>query len=131
MTRQLMNHHRNQRGNSSVTTLLLLGLLLVCVSIVVFYLIGQKTGAGPQLAAQSAPQPVAETLDVLVPLRKIDVGTQLDPSMFRKETRAIVGGSANIVTSFEQLRAAYAASFIAAGALGLHYCEPAAQPDPG
>lgn len=104
-----------QRGNSAVTTLLLLGVLFACIGIVVFYLLGRAQSTGPQQPAQVAPQPATETLDVLVSVQKIDVGTQLDPSMFRKETRTIVGGSANIITSFDQLRLAYAASFIAAG----------------
>lgn len=104
-----------QRGQSPISTLLLVVLLFVCVGIVVYYLVGQAGKAAPQQAARSAPQPATETLDVLVPIQKIDTGTQLDPSMFRKETRAIVGGSANVVTSFEQLRSGYAVSFIAAG----------------
>lgn len=115
MNTRFLGRSSSQRGNSSVTTIILLGLLLLCVGIVVFYVVGSKAGVASQQAAQAAPQPATETLDVLVPVHKIDVGTQLDPSMFRKETRAIVGGSANIVTSFDQLRAAYAASFIAAG----------------
>ena len=106
---------KSQNGNSPVTTLVLLALLFLCLGIVVFYVIGQTSSSGPQQTAVSISQPVTETLDVLVPIQKIDTGMQLDPSMFRKETRAVVGGSANIVTSFDQLRSAYAASFIAAG----------------
>lgn len=110
---QKSTHH--QRGNSPLTTLLLLALLFLCVGVVVFYVVWRKPGVAPQQQSQPISQSATETLDVLVPLQKIDTGMQLDPSMFRKETRAIVGGSANLVTSFDQLRSAYAASFIAAG----------------
>jgi pilus assembly protein CpaB len=53
-------------------------------------------------------------VDCLVAISKIEPGTPLDPSKFRKETRPIAHGSANLITSFDKLRGAYAASFIAA-----------------
>ena len=108
--------YKAQRGNSPVSTLLLVVLLFACVGVVVYYLVGKRGApAQQQPVPLAAPQPATETLDVLVPVQKIDTGAQLDPTMFRKETRAIVGGSANVVTSFDQLKNAYAASFIAAG----------------
>lgn len=105
----------DQRGQSAITTLLLVVLLFACVGVVVYYLVGQGGKTVLQQTVRTAPQPVTETLDVLVPIQKIETGAQLDPSMFRKETRAIVGGSANLVTGFDQLKSAYAVSFIAAG----------------
>jgi pilus assembly protein CpaB len=50
-----------------------------------------------------------------VATEKIEPGTPLDPSRFKKETRPVISGGASVVTSFEKLRGAYAASFIAAG----------------
>jgi pilus assembly protein CpaB len=46
---------------------------------------------------------------------KIEPGTPLDPSRFKKETRPVISSGAKVVKSFEKLRGAYAASFIAAG----------------
>ncbi len=98
----------------ALVNLLLISGLVVCLAIVGFYLFGGSKPPPQQLPPPPKPS-AAETLDVLVPIEKIDVGVQLDAGMFRKETRAIVGGSANVVTNFEQLKGGYAASFIAAG----------------
>jgi pilus assembly protein CpaB len=48
-------------------------------------------------------------------VEKIEPGTPLDPSRFKKETRPVISAGTNVVTTFEKLRGAYAASFIAAG----------------
>jgi pilus assembly protein CpaB len=61
------------------------------------------------------PAPVVELIDCLVATDKIEPGTPLDPSRFKRETRPVISGGAGVVTSFEKLRGAYAASFIAAG----------------
>jgi pilus assembly protein CpaB len=58
---------------------------------------------------------LVELIDCLVAAEKIEPGTPLDPSRFRKETRPVMSGGATVVTSFDKLRGAYAASFIAAG----------------
>jgi pilus assembly protein CpaB len=63
----------------------------------------------------SSPVPVVELVDCLVAIEKIEAGTPLDPSRFKKETRPVMSTGSRVVTSFEKLRGAYAASFIAAG----------------
>lgn len=70
----------------------------------------------PEPQAVPTPQPPSiNMVDCLVAVDKIEAGTALDPSKFRKETRAIAVGSVNLITSFDKLRGAYAASYIAAG----------------
>jgi pilus assembly protein CpaB len=102
-------------GHNSISTIAIVALLLLCLGTVAYYLVAAKPPQAGQVPLATVPQNPSETLDVLVPIEKIEVGTQLDPSLFRKETRAIIGGSANVITGFEQLKGAYAASFIAAG----------------
>ena len=102
-------------GHNSISTLAIVALLLLCLGTVAYYLVAAKPPQAGQVALATVAQNPSETLDVLVPIEKIEVGTQLDPSLVRKETRAIIGGSANVITGFEQLKGAYAASFIAAG----------------
>ena len=102
-------------GHNSISTIAIVALLLLCLGTVAYYLVAAKPTQAGQVALATVAQNPSETLDVLVPIEKIEVGTQLDPSLFRKETRAIIGGSANVITGFEQLKGAYAASFIAAG----------------
>lgn len=102
-------------GQSSVSTAAIVVLLLLCLGTVGYYLTAAKPPPSADTAPATVAQVPAESLDVLVPIEKIEVGMQLDPSLFRKETRAIIGGSANVITGFDQLKGAYAASFIAAG----------------
>lgn len=102
-----------ERG--ALSTPLLLALLAICIGTVAYYALTVKQPAPGTQVQPVVAERASETLDVLVPIEKIDAGSQLDPSMFRKETRAITGGSSNVITGFEQLKSAYAASFIAAG----------------
>jgi len=114
------SNHRTEREKralerGSVSTPALVALLLICVATVAYYALMMQKAPQSVAATAVAPERASETLDVLVPVEKIEAGTQLDPGMFRKETRAITGGSSNVITGFEQLKSAYAASFIAAG----------------
>ena len=71
--------------------------------------------AAPVIQPTPSAAPVVELIDCLVATEKIEAGTPLDPTRFKKETRPVISSSSRVVTSFEKLRGAYAASFIAAG----------------
>jgi Flp pilus assembly protein CpaB len=72
------------------------------------------SGEGPTgPAATPTPLPV---VDVLIPIENIQIGTELQPSLFRRENRDTKNVSGiNIIGSFEQLRGLYAKSFIPFG----------------
>ena len=58
----------------------------------------------------------AAVVDILIPIENIDVGVELKPTLFRKESReksALAG--IDIISNFDQLRGTYAKSFIPAG----------------
>jgi len=58
----------------------------------------------------------ADVVDVLIPIENIDVGVELKPALFRKESRERVAlAGINVISNFDQLRGAYAKSFIPAG----------------
>jgi pilus assembly protein CpaB len=55
-------------------------------------------------------------VDILVPVENIDVGAELKPTLFRKESREKTTlAGVNLISDFEQLRGVYAKSFIPAG----------------
>lgn len=77
---------------------------------------GAKDAQPQAPAVVPTPQAASvEMVDCLVAIEKIEAGSALEPTKFRKETRAITSGSTSLVTGFEKLRGSYAASFIAAG----------------
>lgn len=105
-----------QRSNFPLRAVVLLSaiVLMVGATAVVQMATREAEQPVPVQAPPPPPQPQVEMVDCLVAINKIEPGTPLDPSKFRKETRPVVSGTANLVTSFDKLRGAYAASFIAA-----------------
>ena len=105
-----------RKSNESLRVAILGGSLVVILGAIFFV---QSTSQEPppvvQDAPTPAPAPVVELIDCLVAIEKIEPGTPLDPSRFKKETRPVVSAGTNVITSFDKLRGAYAASFIAAG----------------
>ena len=105
-----------RKGSESVRVAILGGSLAFIVAAIFFV---QSTSKEPpplgEVGPIPAPAPVVELIDCLVAAEKIEPGTLLDPSRFKKETRPVVSAGTNVVTSFDKLRGAYAASFIAAG----------------
>lgn len=88
-------------------------ILFFSLSVVVWYfyysIVTNKGPTPPPIAAPSAPQMV----DVLVSAGSIESGESLEPSMFRKESMPAGQLVPNSISSFEQIKGAYAASFIA------------------
>jgi pilus assembly protein CpaB len=105
-----------KKGNEPLRVALLGGSLLGIIGaifVVQSMSVEQAPPAPP--TPTPVPAPVVELVDCLVATEKIEPGTPLDPSRFKKETRPIMSGGATIITSFEKLRGSYASSFIAAG----------------
>jgi len=105
-----------KKGNEPLRVALLGGSLLLIVG-AIFVVQSMSVEQAPPTppTPTPVPAPVVELVDCLVATEKIEPGTPLDPSRFKKETRPIMSGGATIVTSFEKLRGSYASSFIAAG----------------
>jgi pilus assembly protein CpaB len=105
-----------KKGNEPLRVALLGGsLLLIIAAIFVVQSMSVEQAPLAPPTPTPLPAPVVELIDCLVATDKIEPGTPLDPSRFKKETRPVISGGAAVVTSFEKLRGAYAASFIAAG----------------
>lgn len=90
---------------STIATLIFLGAAA-------YFYMASKTPVGDE-----GPAPVfdSEVADVLIPLQALEAGTALEPTMFRKESRPTAALGPSVVTSFEQIKGAYTASFVAAG----------------
>ncbi len=82
---------------------------------IVFWVKAPTEPASTSVEPTPSAAPVVELIDCLVATEKIEAGTPLDPTRFKKETRPVISSSSEVVTSFDKLRGAYAASFIAAG----------------
>jgi Flp pilus assembly protein CpaB len=80
-----------------------------------FYLFSSGVKSAEARVVVVKQEPPVEMVDVLIPLRKIEVGIGLEPSMFRKEMRPQVGVSGRSVGSFEQIRGKYARALIVPG----------------
>jgi len=107
---------QRKKGGESLRVAVLGGsLALIVGAIFVVQSFSRESPAPVEVATTAPPAPVVELIDCLVAIEKIEPGTALDPSRFKKETRPVVSAGTNIVTSFDKLRGAYAASFIAAG----------------
>ena len=107
-----------QRRSSSARVVVLGAVFAVIVGaslVVQFRKSARETQPQIQLVAPTPQTLSVEMVDCLVAVEKIEAGSALEPVKFRKETRAITGGSTSLVTGFEKLRGSYAASFIAAG----------------
>jgi pilus assembly protein CpaB len=104
------------RRGSQTQKAILLAAAVVMAGLGIFAADTFSKGSGQGAVPAPAPTVAAvELVECLVAIDKIEAGSPLDPSRFRKETRPVVSGSAHIISSYEKLRGAYAASFIAAG----------------
>jgi pilus assembly protein CpaB len=54
-------------------------------------------------------------VDVLIPIRNIEAGVALEPSMFRREPRPQVGVSSRVIQDFERIKGHFARSLIIPG----------------
>jgi pilus assembly protein CpaB len=105
-----------RRGNDSLRVAFLGGSLLLIIAAI--FVVQSMSTEQPAMAPSTPtpiPGPVVELVDCLVAVEKIEAGTPLDASRFKKETRPVISSGTTVVTAFEQLRGTYAASFIAAG----------------
>ena len=107
----------NRKKTNETTRVVVLAASLGVILAGIFFVKSYTQEAPPSVVAPPTPvpAPVVELVDCLVAIEKIEAGTPLDPSRFKKETRPLVSSGANVVTSFDKLRGSYAASFIAAG----------------
>ncbi len=100
-------------SNKKLALILLAGMLVV-IGVGMGLLFNRPNPAAVQPVLSEITPPAS--LEVLVSIQNLDEGTELKPEMFRKESRStsdFVG--VGVVSGFEQLRGAYAKSFVAAG----------------
>ncbi len=104
---------RNQRSAAPRSALIVIPPLVLGVLGVGFLLLrGSDIINLSQKPSTAAPQ----TIEVLVAAQDIDEGAELKPALFRKESRPFQDFTpGSVIGNFEQLRGAYAQSFIASG----------------
>lgn len=96
---------------------MVLGVFLIVTCLVIAFLALYAGASAPvveQKAAPVAEEAPVKMIDVLVPVKDIDAGTALDPTLFRKESRPQVGVSPRVVVDFEELKGQFARSLILA-----------------
>lgn len=104
---------RSQRLN----TVVLGGVFLALICVGVAFLMLSST---PQQAAPSQPvvierEAAYKTMDVLVPVADVTMGSPLEPGMFRKESKPAVAVDARSVKDFEEIKGYFARTLIVAG----------------
>jgi pilus assembly protein CpaB len=114
-TRPSGGFSRKRSGDSIRVAVLGATLLVIIGAIFVDQSMFREQSSPVAPASTAASVPVVELIDCLVATEKIEPGTPLDPSRFKKETRPVMSSGVTVVTSFDTLRGAFAASFIAAG----------------
>lgn len=108
-----------KQKNSSISPQVLV--LAIGAVIVTFFavniLLGGSSESSRQIA-QVAPSPTVnlDSVDLLIAVANIEAGVELQPTLFRKESRSKRDfAEVNLVNNFDQIRGAFAKSFIAAG----------------
>jgi pilus assembly protein CpaB len=98
--------------------------LRVIIALVVFFIVFLVIAfVFTRFSASSAPtavivqhdEPAIRMEQVLVPVQQIEAGGQLDPAMFRLESRPQLGLSSRVAHSFEEIRGQYAKALLNAG----------------
>ena len=91
-----------RKGSESIRVAILGGSLAFIVAAIFFVQATSKEPPPPgEVVPTPIPAPVVELIDCLVAAEKIEPGTLLDPSRFKKETRPVVSAGTNVVTSFD------------------------------
>jgi pilus assembly protein CpaB len=110
---------RPARQSDRGRVLLFVGIVVVVVCLVVacLSLFSRASATAPKtvVVTQSVEESPVKMVDVLVPVREIDAGVALEPSMFRKESRPQVGVSPRVVRDFEEIRNQFARSLVVPG----------------
>lgn len=80
----------------------------------IFISAGQSTNTNVAVVRESS-DPVVKMVDVLVPVQQLDQGVELQPAMFRVESRPEIGVPARAVRSFEEIKNTFARTIITQG----------------
>jgi pilus assembly protein CpaB len=102
-------------NNSANPMVIVMGFFFLLFSVLggaIFYL-SLSNRAVPLKAGNS--QPMVEMVDVVVPMREVRAGAELEPALFTVESRPADNVSSKIIKSFDGIRGKYAASDIIAG----------------
>jgi len=118
MSRQFGGFGHARQQERARLLIILGGFLLIIVAGGSFYLI---SGPSPLKPAPEAtvvvqkPQPQLKTVNVIIPLQKIESGTELQPVLFRLEQRPELGLSSRAVKGFDDIKGCYSRSVILPG----------------
>ncbi len=103
---------QSNRGDS--TKVVVAGAVLVVLILLgaAFYLltVSKNNQAGPVVVQPKVEEekPQHKMQDVLIALREVQVSEQLDPSMFKRQSRIAISVPERAVTNFEQIQGQYA-----------------------
>jgi hypothetical protein len=86
MTRGLAGSKQSHRSVLSLGHLLLGGVSIACLLTIVVYVLVSLNSA-PLVENAPSASVASDLVDVLIPIDKIEAGTALESSMFRKESR--------------------------------------------
>lgn len=105
-------------GRSDRTrVILLLGVfcLIIFSAIALVFLLGSQSSAPVQVTTTTEPKIEIKMSEVLVPVREIQSGEELQPEMFTKKQVPTVAVDRLAVLDFEEIRGQFAKSLIVAG----------------
>ncbi len=111
------NQFGSKRGNPDRQKVLLLVVLIAVLGAGLVGIFAALLYSGSSTATVSSTEvlsePEPEKVSVLLPVRSIEAGTALEPSMFRTEMRPKVGLAPGLVKDVGEIRGLYARSLIA------------------
>jgi pilus assembly protein CpaB len=98
----------------SLGHLLLGGVSIACLLTIVVYVLVSLNSA-PLVENAPSASVASDLVDVLIPIDKIEAGTALESSMFRKESRLAASLAPHALKSFDDIRGGYANFYMPAG----------------
>jgi pilus assembly protein CpaB len=117
MARHFGGINQNRQADRARAVVLVSVFFVIIFSVTAFYLL--STAEKPEEAAPARVVVEREAeikmVDVLVPVRDIEAGDGLEATMFRRDSRPVVGVSEFTVRDFEEIRGQYARSLIVKG----------------
>ena len=117
MSRQFGGLGPNRQIEKARLLVIISILLVIVIAGAAFLFLSGGGGGGSQAAAvvvQREDKPL-RTVNVLVPLQRIEPGMALEPSMFRQEPRPALSVSPRSIDSFQAISGYYARSVISPG----------------
>jgi pilus assembly protein CpaB len=114
MSRQFGGSSKKRANNKPIIIAVFGVALLLIIGLFAVVIFGSNEGAptGEPMATLQPVEAEAGKVDVVIPIRQISAGSELQPAMFRIEKRPKVGIDEGVITNLDEVKGLYAKSLI-------------------